>query len=180
MIEHVFLIGYRAAGKTTIGGQLADSLDFEFLDTDQLVCRNRQSDIAGIVAEEGWEAFRRYEAEALRQAAGGRKRVVATGGGAILHGEVWREIRDRVFVVWLSADMATLAARLQPSGEGDGSRPSLTGNAIDREIEDVLTERIPLYREYSDLEVDTGKFDTAEVVNIIVRAYRSTCGGSDR
>lgn len=180
MIEHIFLIGYRAAGKTTIGRSLAEALGFAFLDTDRLVCQKHDSEIAGIVAEEGWESFRRYEAAALAEAAEGRKRVVATGGGAVLHRQLWQGLKGRAFVVWLSADIATLAARLRLSAGGDGSRPSLTGKAIHKEIEDVLRERLPLYREYADLEVDTGKFDTTEVVRKIIEEYRKRCGGSDR
>lgn len=180
MIEQIFLIGYRAAGKTTIGKLLANRLGFEFLDTDRIVCRNHNAEIRDIVAGEGWEAFRRYEAEALGEAAKGRRRVVATGGGAVLHREVWQKIKDEAFVVWLSADLPTLAARLQSSGNADVARPSLTGRSIHAEIEEVLAKRLPLYREYSNLEVDTTKLSAVEAVELIVDAYRLKYVGSGR
>lgn len=180
MNEHIFLIGYRGTGKSTIGRLLADRLRMDFVDTDRLICKARNSDIKNIVAAEGWEGFRRYEAEALAEAAGGPPRVVATGGGAILHRQQWQRIRDTALVVWLSADIATLVARLKRSGKGNAARPSLTGSAIHAEIEVVLAERIPLYREYSNLRVDTGKVGTAEAVEIIADAYRQRYGGSDK
>ena len=178
MNEHIFLIGYRATGKTTIGRLLAERLRFDFVDTDRLICKARDTDVRSIVAEEGWEGFRRYEAEALSEAAVGQCRVVATGGGAILHPQLWKTIREKALVVWLSADLAVLVARLKRSGKGNASRPSLTGSAIHAEIEDVLAERMPLYREYSNLQVDTGKVGAAEAVEIIADAYRKRYGGS--
>lgn len=179
MIEHIFLIGYRAAGKTTIGKPLADRLGFEFLDTDQLICRNRSCQIHDIVAAEGWDGFRKYEFEALVEAAEGRNRVVATGGGAILHRQFWKSIGDTSFVVWLSADLATLVERLKLSVSENTARPSLTGKAIHAEIEDVLAERTPLYRKCADLEVDTGKVGTIEAVDIIIDTYRRRYCGSN-
>ncbi len=179
MIEQIFLIGYRAAGKTTIGTELAKRLNFEFLDTDHLLCRKQKADIADIVKNEGWEAFRSYEVEALQEAMSGNQRVVATGGGAVLHGKVWESICLNAMVVWLTADLETLTARLQQAAV-DSSRPSLTGAAIYAEIENVLAERFPLYQKYADISVDTGKLTTAEAVDTIVEAYRSRYGGSGR
>ncbi|SHO46169.1 shikimate kinase AroL [Desulfopila aestuarii] len=177
MTEHIFLIGYRGAGKSTIGRLLAAALDCAFVDTDQMVCHKRNMEISQIVAREGWESFRRSEAEAIVEAAAGPVKVVATGGGAVLHQEAWQQIRKRIFVVWLSADIATLAARLSPTGK-DG-RPSLTGRDNRAEIEEVLAERLPLYSGLADLEVDTGKYGTAEVVGKIVEKYRERCGRSE-
>lgn len=178
MTHHVFLIGYRGAGKTTIGRMLAKALACDFADVDQLICRNCQTDIATIVAQEGWAGFRRHEAEALLQAAHGQQQVVATGGGAVVHSQVWRQIRRKIFVVWLRADIATLTARLAPAGVDDGVRPSLTGKDIRTEIEDVLAERLPLYQDLADLEVDTGRCGAQEAVQEIVAAYYQRYGRS--
>jgi len=41
MKEIVFLIGFRAVGKTTIGKKLAERLGFTFLDTDALICEKK-------------------------------------------------------------------------------------------------------------------------------------------
>jgi len=176
MMPHVFLIGYRGSGKTTIGRMLAKTLECDFVDTDHLVCRNSGREIAAIVAQEGWDGFRRREAEALSEAAAGSGRVVATGGGAVLHRQVWQRISRKAFVVWLHADIAVLAERLKPTGSEDEERPSLTGRDIRAEIEDVLAQRLPLYQDLADLTVDTGKLRAEEIVNTIVDAYRQRYG----
>ncbi len=178
MIEQIFLIGYRATGKTTIGTQLASKLRYTFTDTDHLICRKKNATIENIVKAEGWDGFRRYEANALEEARLLDKRVIATGGGAVLHSLQWEKICKTSFVVWLSADINTLTARLKNVAENDTSRPSLTGAAIHEEIARVLSERIELYRKYSDLEVDTAAMNIVEAVDFIIDAYRSRCGWS--
>lgn len=171
MINHIFLIGYRGAGKSTIGKLLATTLKCGFVDTDDLICRRCNMRVADIVAAEGWESFRRYEAEALLEAAGRPAGVIATGGGAVLHHDIWEQIRQRGLIVWLYADIATLAVRLTPSGRDDVGRPSLTGGDIRSEISEVLAERLPLYAALADMEVDTGKNTKAEAVEMIVQEY---------
>jgi shikimate kinase len=178
MIDKIILIGYRASGKSTIGAELARVLNFDFLDTDDLICAQKQTTIREIVENEGWDGFRSCEAEVLREVCVGRRRVVSTGGGAVLHRKVWQKIRHDAFVVWLYADTGILAERLYGHGRLDEMRPSLTGETIQAEIESVLSERIPLYEEYADLKVDTGLMAKPEVVERIVESYHKRCDGS--
>lgn len=178
MNRHIFLIGYRGAGKSTIGRQLATVLGLEVVDTDQMVCRASGMTVPEIVAREGWEGFRRRERAALVEAASAAPKIVATGGGAVLHQEVWQTIRDRVYVVWLSADVATLAQRIAPARADGSDRPSLTGEDITVEIDEVLRQRLPLYEQLADLRVDTGKGSIGEVVRTIAAAYRRHDAGS--
>lgn len=178
MIEQIFLIGYRATGKTTIGRKLAEKLDFEFVDTDHLICQDANSTVQHIVEKNGWDAFREYEARALVRASHGEKRIVATGGGAVLHHGAWGNICSKAFVVWLFADSSTLAERMLTAAGTDPSRPSLTGKSINEEIDQVMSERAELYELYSDLKIDTAHLSTSEAVDIIIESFRSRGDGS--
>ncbi len=171
MDELIFLIGFRAAGKTTVGSKLAECLGFEFIDTDQLICDAHQKTVREIVERGGWREFRRLEEKALEEAAGGRRRVVATGGGAVLHRRAWQWIRDRALVVYLEVEPGVLRRRLSRVDNGDASRPSLTGKAVVAEMEGVLGERLPLYREYAHIHIDTGRLSVEETVSQIVDAF---------
>ncbi len=165
----IVLIGYRAVGKTSAGRLLADRLEYDFVDTDQLICEMQAATVAEIVEKKGWQIFRRYEEEALRIAVSRPRRVISTGGGAVLHQEVFEQIRRQNFVVWLRADLKILEQRLAMAKEGE--RPSLTGASIVAEMKDVLEQRTPLYRRFSDLAVDSGKLDIDSVVAEITTAY---------
>ncbi len=108
MKESVYLIGCRAVGKSSIGRELAHTLSWSFLDTDTLITEKFGQTVAAIVEDGGWKKFRNAEKEILLQLQNKKKCVVATGGGAILHSDVWPELKKLGNVIWLTADLATL------------------------------------------------------------------------
>ncbi|MEF2146299.1 MAG: shikimate kinase AroL [Desulfovibrionaceae bacterium] len=144
MRRTVFLIGGRASGKTTLGRLLAERLTEPFVDTDDLVVENVGMSIAEYVAQQGWEAFRDRETEALRSVCGGPPLVVACGGGIVLR-EANRAMLAQGLTIYLHAPAGVLAQRLAADPK-EAQRPSLTGKALAEEVAMVLAEREPLYR----------------------------------
>jgi len=177
MAESIYLIGGRAVGKSSIGASLAHRLGYQFLDTDTLITETCDGcSVAEIVSSEGWQAFREYEREVLLKLIPRKSCVVATGGGAILHRELWRDLRRKAEVVWLIADPAILCARITGDQLSTAQRPSLTGRDICQELEDVLAERSALYRETADDIIDTGKMTIDEAVQEIIQI----CGATEK
>ena len=165
----VYLIGCRAVGKSSIGVELAKRLGYDFLDTDTLIVEKSKTSVATIVAEEGWQGFRKLEKEVLLQLKGYNHCVVATGGGAILHRSTWQHLKGQGEVVWLTADPEILCERLRMDNSSAALRPSLTGKDTCQELAEVLATRTPLYRETADFIVDTGKLTVGEAVRAIVQ-----------
>jgi len=148
----IYLIGARGCGKTTIGQVLARTLGYTFCDTDHYLQQTAECSVAEIVAREGWESFRTRETEALR-AVTAPATVIATGGGMVL-AEVNRHfMRERGHVIWLSAPAEALANRLQQQPE-TAQRPTLTGQPITEEMDEVLRLRAPLYQQAAHYRVD--------------------------
>lgn len=171
MKQIVFLIGFRAVGKTTIGKKLADRLGFSFLDTDALICEKKGATVHAIVQSEGWDGFRRCEQEILQELVNCRQCVIATGGGAILHQHLWTALKEHGYVVWLTADPDIICQRIYTDASvSEDQRPSLTGKSVCVEIREVLAVREPLYRSAADLVVDTGVLGVSEVLDDIERA----------
>ena len=108
------LIGYRGTGKSTVGRILADRLDRPFLDADLEIEARAGRSIASIFAEWGEPAFRDWEERTLVElTATYPDAILATGGGAVLRASN-RELLARFgFVVWLRAEPAELARRLE-------------------------------------------------------------------
>lgn len=174
----IFLIGYRATGKSSVGRALAAQLRLPFLDTDQEIETRAGQPISALVAAEGWESFRRLEQALLRDLAHRKDPlVIATGGGAVLHQELWPQIKADHLVVWLTADIATIGARLTADPATASQRPSLTGQAVLAEIAPVLAAREPLYRQSANYIVDTTATPLAVVVEQLVAAYRNQTAG---
>lgn len=172
-LSTVFLVGMRACGKTTLGRMLAEHLGYAFADTDELVRqRSGGRQLADIVAVEGWKGFRRREALVLAAAAAPFT-VVATGGGVVLSPANRRFLRRSGVCVYLSAPVDLLCGRLRRdpalaqrpplSGIKEGSAPVI--HPAD-EVEAVLREREPLYREVAQHVVPAG-LSVAELIECV-------------
>ncbi len=133
-----------------------------------MIVEQAGQEINEIVARNGWEYFRARERDVLTSLIASTGVVIATGGGAIMHGEVWPQLMASGLVVWLTASERIICQRLQGDDNSDSQRPSLTGSSIYKEIVRILKEREPLYRQGSHLTIDTGSLNIAEIVEIII------------
>ena len=155
-IRKIILVGFRATGKSSVGQRLAERLGVEFLDMDQVLTA-RHGEISRIVAEQGWDFFRAREKALLRELINLKEGVIATGGGAVLHQELWPAMRETGLVVWLTSTLEKICHRLSRDPASPGQRPSLTGCDIRTETAAILTEREPLYRAAAHLAVDSNR-----------------------
>ena len=164
--KRIFLIGLSGSGKSTVGPILAESLGWQFADSDREIERVSGRSVASIFAEDGEPIFRRLEAQALDNLAAAECLVVATGGGAPTD-EQSRRVMGRGFVVWLSASPARAAERLTANPETE-ERPLLVGDAVGR-LSSLLEARRETYAR-ADAAVDVDSMSpemiAAEVENL--------------
>jgi shikimate kinase len=162
----VLLVGMMGSGKTTVGRLLAERLAWPLLDSDEMVQRSTGRSIPEIFEESGEAAFRAEEARVLAEAAtSDGPAVVSVAGGAVLLADNRKVLRHAGWVVWLRAEVATLAERV---GSGVG-RP-LLGDDPPAALRRLEGERRPLYAEVADIVVDVDHLEAAEVVERIVAA----------
>lgn len=166
----IFLVGYRAVGKSTIGRLLGQELSLDFIDLDDWICDNARKSVPEIVESEGWAGFRKREYDALVETSFMVDTVVATGGGAVLHETIWPVLKECGYVVWLTARTKTLCERLAADY---GQRPSLTDAGLLQEIEAVLTERLPLYTKVADLIIQTDDMSIDDAVQKISQEFKA-------
>jgi shikimate kinase len=169
MKQSCYLIGSRAVGKTYIGRLLARRLDAAFIDTDEVIQQEAGMTITELVGQHGWSALRDIERDVLLRCSRLDRVVVATGGGAVLHGDVWPQIKKRALVVWLTAPIETVLQRLADDPVSASLRPSLTGGDQAEEYEAVVREREPLYRRLADQTIAAGSLDSDRIVADIIR-----------
>jgi len=81
MNKHVYLVGFMASGKSTVGPILAARLNRPFQDLDDLIEKEQQMTIAEIFALKGEAYFRRVESHLLIQTAQLAPSVIGLGGG---------------------------------------------------------------------------------------------------
>ncbi len=123
------LVGLPGSGKSAVGRRLAQRHGATFVDLDDLIERRVGRPVPAIFADEGEEAFRRYEREAILSLGPADpdarlRRVIATGGGAVIDPRNrWLLYRGR-FPVWLHGSAEILGQRL---GRSANVRPLISG-----------------------------------------------------
>src|SRR5262249_55755643 len=104
VVTPLFLIGFMASGKTSVGRAIASASGRRFVDLDDVIALGGIP-VANLVARDEPE-FRRREAAALLEVieSSDDGPVVATGGGAAAHGDNLARMRAAGLVVALAVD----------------------------------------------------------------------------
>lgn len=79
----VFLTGFMASGKSTIGAIAANTLGWNFCDLDELIEKKTGKQIKNIFEEDGEKYFRELERKTLEEVLNLENYIVALGGGTI-------------------------------------------------------------------------------------------------
>ena len=112
----IYVVGFMAAGKTTIGRLLADRLGWNFADLDEDIEAAERCAIAEIFAGRGEAEFRRIETEALRARVRtierGTPTVLAMGGGAFAHPGNFELVENNGVTVWLDCPLEVVKRRV--------------------------------------------------------------------
>lgn len=169
---NLVLIGYRAAGKTTVGRRLSVSLQKEFVDTDDLIEERQGTPIEEIVKIHGWDYFRAIEREVISEISNLDDLIIAAGGGAVLEPENVKALRRNGFIVWLKAEIQILLQRMAKDPRTATGRPSLTGKGTLEELKEVLSRRENFYEQASEVQVDTSLLDVDGVVNSVLSVFQ--------
>ncbi|MDX2091592.1 MAG: 3-dehydroquinate synthase [Kofleriaceae bacterium] len=162
----LFLIGFMASGKTSVGRAIAEREGRRFVDLDDVIAAMGEP-VASLVARDEAE-FRRREASALAQVIADDA-VIATGGGAAAHGDNLARMLARGVVVALGVDVAEAQRR----AAGGPARP-LLGQA-----EALAARRAPIYRR-AHAVVDTTNKSIAQVADEVTRVEGLVLATKDR
>lgn len=160
----VYLVGMPGAGKSVVGRELAGRLGVPFVDLDERIEAEAGASVAEIFRRDGEAGFRALEAATLVRASTQDPSVVACGGGVVLEPANRITLRNTGVVVFLHAPLELLRARIRPAAE----RPLIQH---DGDLERLLQDREPLYREFAAHVVD-GSASPGAVADAIVEELR--------
>jgi len=165
---NIFLIGYRATGKSTVARKIAVTLGLKCVDSDALIAQAAGMTIADIFAAETEEGFRDRESGVVAKIAFGDNQVVALGGGAVLRRENRAAIRNQGTIVWLQASVESVCERLMEDAQTQSQRPPLTTHDLHAEVSELMERRRQIYVDIADFAVDTESLDAGEVACEII------------
>jgi shikimate kinase len=136
------LIGLMGVGKTTVGRRLAQRLQLPFVDSDREIEAAAGMTIAEMFERFGEGPFRDGERRVIQRLIDGRRKVIATGGGAFMNDETRGLILERATAIWLDADVDMLVERV---GRRSGTRPLLKDGDPREKLAALAAIRNPVY-----------------------------------
>ncbi len=165
---NLILLGTRGAGKTTVGRQVARHLGRPFVDLDAEVERATGRSPADWIQQDGWEAFRDVESDALERSLARRGILLATGGGVVEREVNRTRLAEGGICLHLAAAPETAAQRVDASST---RRPRLPGasDALD-EARRLLERRSPWWEALAVHTVDANN-ELDPVVAEVVRRW---------
>jgi shikimate kinase len=166
--DKIYLVGFMAAGKTTVARALAARLGWRADDVDELIEARERRTVADIFARHGEPYFRAIERDILRLLLPLRHLVVATGGGTFMDPENRTAINLDGVSVWLDVPFEELLARIP----ADGRRPLAADRA---QLERLYVLRQTAYS-CARLRIDARGAGPDEVAERIMEALGSMPG----
>jgi shikimate kinase len=167
--DKIYLVGFMAAGKTTVARAVAARLGWRAEDVDELIEARERRTVAQIFAERGEPYFRNVEREILRLLLPLRHVVVATGGGTFIDPDNRAAIQRDGLSIWLNAPFDVVLSRIP----ADGRRPLASDRAA---MERLFLLRAAAYAQ-AHLRVDTGLSSSGDVAERIVEAVTRIAAG---
>ena len=158
--DKIYLVGFMAAGKTTVARALAKRLDWRPVDIDELIEQRERLTVTEIFAKRGEAYFRTVEREILVTQTGPRHLVVATGGGTFADPQNRAAINQDGVSVWLDVPLDRLVGRIP----ADGRRPL----AADRAGFDRLYHQRRAAYEHAHVRLDAGRASVDALVEELV------------
>lgn len=143
-MNRIFLIGFMGSGKSTLGRQLAQTMQYTFLETDKIIEQQEQLCIHDIFKTKGESYFRQRENQLLNHLQLVYDAVIATGGGMPCNKNNMDLMNKLGTTIWLNVDENILADRLK---HDKTLRPKLMESSnINETIHDLLAERLVFYK----------------------------------
>jgi shikimate kinase len=152
-VNAVFLVGFMASGKSSVGQELARRLDWDFVDLDARIESRERQTVPEIFRDRGEPGFRLAETSALGDLLTEplkRSCVVALGGGAFV------QERNRALLrQWPSVFLEATVAELWQRSLTDGVERPLREDP--EQFAKLYAERLPFYRQATVAVETTGK-----------------------
>jgi shikimate kinase len=158
--DKIYLVGFMAAGKSTVARALARRLGWRAEDIDELIESRENRTVSSIFARHGEPYFRTIERQVLLDLLPSRHVVVATGGGTFVDPENRAAINRDGASIWIDVPFTQIVARLPP----DDRRPL----AADREQFERLYQARRMAYDHAHLRLDASHASVEELVERVL------------
>lgn len=175
VIRNIALIGFMGTGKSSVGRALAYQLQFDYLDTDDLIAERAGKSIPEIFEQDGEAAFRKLEKEVVAGLEQRDRCVISTGGGLGANPDLLGTLKEHALTVCLWASPDTVFERTRHASH----RPLLRSENPRERIAELLSVREPVYKQ-ADVLISTELRNVKEVAHQVEVQFRQCRKSADR
>lgn len=144
MARTLFLIGFMASGKSSLGNKIARQFDMDFVDLDEAIIAREGHSINDLFKLHGEEGFRKIESAVLKEISLDEK-VIATGGGTPIYGDNMSYMKTHGAVAYLVVPTSIIIGRLRQNREERPLVKDLDDNELVAYVEQTLEQRKIIY-----------------------------------
>ena len=163
---NLFLIGMMGSWKSTVGRKLAESLDLEFVDTDDAIEEVTDMKVTEIFKEFGEDRFREMETAFFIEKAKQHGQIFSTGGGIVLEKENRNVLQNNGICFLLDATPKTLSERIHNTTK----RPLLTdSNNLEDRLQTIWEDRSEFYSDCAHHVIKTDELNPTQVLDKILK-----------
>jgi XRE family aerobic/anaerobic benzoate catabolism transcriptional regulator len=171
--SRIALIGLRGAGKSTLGGKLAQAARAPFIELDREIAKEAGMDLSEIFSLYGQSGYRRIEQRVLERILREYPRaVLSVGGGVVSEKETYDRLLASCFTVWVKAHPEDYMARVMAQGD---FRAMAENDEAMEDLRRILEAREPFYRK-ADLHLDTSGESAEQSFLKLKQALQSEIG----
>lgn len=169
----IFVVGFMASGKTTLGKKLARVASLPFIDLDQQIVETTGMSISDYFKLHGEESFRQLEETTLKSIPANTGAIVSTGGGAPCFGDNITWMNNQGVTLYLDLAPKVILNRILSSERH--TRPLLS-NMNDNElltyIEDTLKVRSHFYQQ-AKVQVNPLRESPKSILELLIKEIQS-------
>ena len=111
-MKNIVLTGFMGTGKTTVGQLLAEELQRQFFDTDQIIEERLDAKVSEIFKKLGEPKFREFETETIALISNLEDCVISCGGGAVVNPVNVKNLNKNGIIINLYASPEHIFKRL--------------------------------------------------------------------
>ncbi len=173
-MQNIILVGMPGSGKSTLGKTLAEKLSYHFIDTDDVIIKTYHHTLMELIEEKGINGFIALEGKTI-QSIHTNQTIISTGGSAIYNDDAMQYLKSSGIVVYLYHPIHELAQRI-----GNMVTRGVVCHSGCTTLEELFTERCPLYEKYADLTVNLSRCSLKECNAKLLQAVQTFYNQHDK
>ncbi len=163
-MKNIYLVGFMGTGKTAVGKILAQRLDKEFVEMDEVIEERQGRPIVEIFKDPGEPYFRKLETQLLSELSKRADLVISCGGGLICNEDNLKTLKETGTVFNLKSSAQMIYERTKKYAH----RPLLNVEDPVKQIEELIQKREPYYCQ-AHYTIESEEQSPQEVTSAIIK-----------